>query len=168
MVNATPNLDWQLSLHCSKWLTPSRNYQVLLRFTGVVDLDQWSKSTHAIFSRCCDALPLSPNLSLCLTLPLSCLLPHHDLPVFISYKNLMICMFDHHLIAIICLKTHRCFTWEIAYNNTNRWLIYWPNHALKTLLSNKEEDKHHFDNGYEATKGQIKKSPGQGDLRPYI
>jgi hypothetical protein len=68
MLNATPNLDWQLSLHCSNWLALSRNSHVSLRFAGVVDLDQQSKSTHVIFSHCCVALHFSPNLSVSLSL----------------------------------------------------------------------------------------------------
>jgi hypothetical protein len=48
------------------------------------------------------SLSLSPqiSLSLCLSLPPSCLIPHHDLPVFVSYKNLMI----RCLIIIDCNK----------------------------------------------------------------
>ena len=54
ILSATPNLDWQLSFPCSNWLSTFR------KFSGVVDLDQRSKSTHAIFSCRCIALPLSP------------------------------------------------------------------------------------------------------------
>jgi hypothetical protein len=86
MLNATPNLDWQLSLHCFNWLTPSRNYQVSLRFAGVVDLDQRSKSTHVIFSHHCVALPLSPNLSFSVSLSL-----------FLAVFPFMIYLFSFHL-----------------------------------------------------------------------
>jgi len=52
-------------------------------------------------------LSLSPqiSLSLCLTLPPSFLISRHDLPVFISYKNLMIHIFDcNQLLAENCLQ----------------------------------------------------------------
>jgi hypothetical protein len=86
MLNAAPNLDWQLSLHCSKWLTPSRNSQVSLKFTGVVELDQRSKSTHAIYSHHCVALPLSPNLSLSVSLSL-----------FLAFFPIMIYLYSFHI-----------------------------------------------------------------------
>jgi hypothetical protein len=76
---------------------------VFKKFSGVVDLDQWSKSIHAIFSNDprrflsppCFSLSPQTSLSLCLPLPLSCLIPHHVLRVLISLKYFMIAMHDY-------------------------------------------------------------------------
>ncbi len=70
-------------------------------FSGVVDLDQWSKSTHAVYP-CCFLSPshsstsLTKSFSLGLTLAPCSLMPHLYLPVLISYENLMITCFDYH------------------------------------------------------------------------
>ncbi len=97
----------------------------------------------------CFSPSLPKSFSPSLSLPLSCLIPHYDLPVFISYKNLMICMFWLSLITINCLRTHHCITWEIAYNNittpfpNKTKYIYQvkPNHGKALQLKKSEISK---------------------------
>jgi hypothetical protein len=113
-------IDWhpQEILRCSE-------------FTCVVDLDQWSKSTHDIFCHRCVALPLSPNISLSVS-------PSHLLALF----RIIIYLYSFHI------KT----SWSacliiIDYNKLSEdtTLCSWKIFSAKSNLHLWHHDSQHID-----------------------
>ncbi len=96
MQNTTQKFDWQiicrlLPLINSKVLSVGKRYW----FRPTVEINP----CHFLSLRCC-SLPLPKSFSLRLSLPPSCLIPHHDLPRLISHKKITICMFHYHWLTI--------------------------------------------------------------------
>ncbi len=94
--SSTKKFDWQII----RLLLLLMNSQV-----SSISKRCWFKPTveinpqHFLSLLCCSP-SLPKSFSLCLSLAPSCLIPHHDLPGWISHKNLMIGMFDCHWLTI--------------------------------------------------------------------